>query len=169
MYRQEKGGIDYARIRTVLTKANVLSVRNAFKSNSLSIFDLLTKISFKIYVHVFINIFNDSSKHYWKAKEGLSLEIILPSIIGTISTLCCQSTADSLDNPPGLAIFTSVVGEPRSGKTPAMSFVTTELCKMVKFAGIPNHESMQVNCPTIESLIRIMVKNSSVLCENYYL
>jgi len=100
-----------------------------------------------------------------RQKRGLTFEKIFPSVMGTLSALMGKSTVDALNTNEGMAVFAALVGQPGSGKTPALSFVTRELCSVEKFNGVSNQESLQVNCPTIESLLRIMKRFPSVLCK----
>ncbi len=98
-------------------------------------------------------------------RKGLSVDYSLPAIMATTAALLGKSTVDSLGDRLGICFYTLLGALPSCGKSNAMTFSSNAMCMIENYFKIPISNSIQINAPTVETLLRLMRDNPVALCK----
>ena len=69
-----------------------------------------------------------------------------------------KATLKALAAPTSICCYTALAAQPSTGKSKAMALVQTSVDKVEKFNEVCDNNSQQVNAPTIEGLLDLMVR-----------
>ena len=95
---------------------------------------------------------------------GLNVEYFLPAFISTCGAVGGTSTVEGLNNQIGLAYYIGLAAQPSTGKSAAQGISDAAMSRIEKFNKVPLAESIRINAPTVESLIRILSESKAALC-----
>jgi hypothetical protein len=97
-------------------------------------------------------------------KKGVPPGYLVPSILCAIGHLMPKSKIIAGDDVKQKFVFyTALLGNPSTGKTPAMDLVLDAVYELERHDNIPDDESQLANEATVEGLIDLLKKQQSIL------
>jgi hypothetical protein len=97
-------------------------------------------------------------------ESATNIGFLMPPILSAVSHFLAKCKVKALKTlEESFSLFTVLVADPATGKSPAMNLIRNILIDIEEFDGISEEDSPQTTQATVEALIHYMKKNGSFI------